>query len=116
VAEARRRCGDPEKKPKEKNPDHGPRPQPNLPIVEKVFDLDDADKICAACGGGFQIVPGGRYSNSFAIECATMKYVDQLPFDRIARIFGREGLHIEAQTISRNSSSTTATSRSASSR
>jgi hypothetical protein len=28
-----------------------------------------------------------------------MKYVDQLPFDRIARIFGREGLHIEAQTI-----------------
>jgi transposase len=30
---------------------HGPRPQPTLPIVEKVHTLDDADKACAACGG-----------------------------------------------------------------
>ena len=37
-----------------------------------------------------RVMPGGRYSNAFAIECAAMKYVDQIPFDRIARIFGRE--------------------------
>lgn len=46
-----------------------------------------------------RVMPGGRYSNEFAIECAAMKYVDQIPFDRIARIFGREKLAIDSQTI-----------------
>ena len=46
-----------------------------------------------------RLVPGGRYSNDFAVETATMKFVDQLPFDRIARIFGREGLVIDSQTL-----------------
>jgi hypothetical protein len=46
-----------------------------------------------------RVVPGGRYSNDFAIECAAMKYVDQIPFDRIARIFGREKLVVDSQTI-----------------
>ena len=30
---------------------HGPRPQPELPIVERVHDLDEADRTCKACGG-----------------------------------------------------------------
>lgn len=46
-----------------------------------------------------RLVPGGRYSNGFAVEVAAMKYVDQLPLERIARIFGREGLVIDSQTL-----------------
>jgi transposase len=29
---------------------HGPKPQPLLPVVEKVWDLDEADKVCPKCG------------------------------------------------------------------
>jgi transposase len=30
---------------------HGPTPQPELPIIEETFDLDEADKSCPKCGG-----------------------------------------------------------------
>lgn len=30
---------------------HGPRAQPQLPIVEAIHRLDDPDQICASCGG-----------------------------------------------------------------
>ena len=46
-----------------------------------------------------RLVPGGRYSNEFAIEVATMKYVDQLPLERIVKVLGREGLVIDSQTL-----------------
>jgi transposase len=46
-----------------------------------------------------RLVPGGRYSNEFAVEVATMKYVDQLPLERIVKIFKREGLVIDSQTL-----------------
>ena len=46
-----------------------------------------------------RLVPGGRYSNGFAVETATMKFTDQLPYERIARIFGREGLVVDSQTL-----------------
>lgn len=46
-----------------------------------------------------RLVPGGRYSNEFALEVATLKYVDQMPLERIARTFGREGLVIDSQTL-----------------
>ena len=46
-----------------------------------------------------RLVPGGRYSNEFAVEVATMKYVDQLPLERIVKIMGREGLVIDSQTL-----------------
>lgn len=37
---------------KERTPQrgHGPRAQPDLPIVEQVHELDEADRICTACG------------------------------------------------------------------
>ena len=60
---------------------------------------------CGTCSGiemapmPPRLVPGGHYSNNFAIETATMKYVDQIPFDRIARIFGREGVIVDSQTL-----------------
>jgi transposase len=30
---------------------HGPREQPNLPLLETVHTLDDADRVCTSCGG-----------------------------------------------------------------
>ncbi len=30
----------------------GPTPQPRLPVIEQVFELDDADRTCPSCGGG----------------------------------------------------------------
>ena len=30
---------------------HGPKAQPELPIVERVHELDEADRTCDACGG-----------------------------------------------------------------
>ena len=30
---------------------HGPRPQPELPVQQVVLPLDEAEKVCALCGG-----------------------------------------------------------------
>ena len=133
------------KKDKKKRQHFGTREgQKSLPVTNtEVHDLDDADKMCASCGGDLvpweghddeteevvvverrfeitrhirkkyrctcgcmeqpdmpaRLVPGGRYSNSFAVLVAAMKYVDQLPLERIVRIFGREGLVIDSQTL-----------------
>ena len=38
------------KEDKPKPPGHGPRPQPQLPIIDVPHDLDEADKKCTACG------------------------------------------------------------------
>jgi hypothetical protein len=79
-----------------------------IDLIERHFVLKKhiVPKYRCACGGCLEqaelpprLVPGGRYSNDVAIEIATMKYVDQLPFDRIARIFVREGLDIDSQTV-----------------
>jgi len=32
----------------------GPTPQPQLPVVPEVFELDDADRACPSCGGDLQ--------------------------------------------------------------
>lgn len=131
--------------PPEKKPQvgHGPRPQPNLAVVEEVHDLDEADKMCPSCGGQLRLwegqddvteevdvverrfvmkkhvrkkyrctcgcmdtalmptrlVPGGRYSNDFAIEVAAAKYVDHLPLERQVKQMAREGLVVDTQTL-----------------
>jgi transposase len=46
-----------------------------------------------------RLVPGGRYSNDFAVEVAIAKYVDHLPLERQVRIMAREGLVVESQTL-----------------
>lgn len=46
-----------------------------------------------------RLVPGGRYSNDFAIEVAVAKYLDHLPLERQVRIMAREGLAVESQTL-----------------
>jgi transposase len=123
---------------------HGPRPQPQLPLVEVVHPLDEADKTCPSCGGALQewkgqfeeseevdviercfvlkkhkrqkyrcacnacvetapapvkLQEGARYSIDFAVEVAIGKYADHLPLERQARIFQREGLEVDSQTL-----------------
>jgi transposase len=76
-------------------------------VVERHFVITKhiVPKYRCACGCMEQadlparLVPGGRYSNDVAIEIVAMKWIDQIPFDRIARIFVREGLDIESQTV-----------------
>jgi transposase len=42
---------------------HGPREQPQLPVVEQLHTLDDADKTCPSCGG--QLKPwAGQFEES----------------------------------------------------
>jgi len=39
-------------------PGHGPTAQPDLPIVEHVHDLDEADKVCPICGLELNAIAG----------------------------------------------------------
>jgi transposase len=76
-------------------------------VVERRFEITKhvRKKYRCSCGCIEQadlpprLVPGGRYSNGMAVLVAAMKYVDQLPLERIVRIFGREGLVIDSQTL-----------------
>lgn len=76
-------------------------------VVERRFEITKhvRKKYLCKCGCIEQplmpprLLAGGRYSNGFAVLVAAMKYVDQLPLERIVRIFGREGLVIDSQTL-----------------
>ena len=46
---------------------HGPREQPQLPIVEEVHELADADKTCPACGGDLSPMTG-QYEEADEID------------------------------------------------
>jgi len=130
---------------KDKSPakGHGPRQQA-LPIVERVHELDDADRTCPSCGGDLaewkgqfeesseigmierrfvevkhkrkkyrcscggcvetaptppKLMAGGRYSIDVAANIAVSKYHDHLPLERVVRIYGRQGLVIDSQTL-----------------
>lgn len=122
---------------------HGPRAQPNLEVVPELHELDEADRVCPACGLQLalwegqddeteevdvierrfvmkkhvrkkyrcrcgcvempdmppRLIPGGRYSNDFAIEVAASKYIQHLPFERQVRTMKGEGLIVENQTL-----------------
>ena len=43
--------GDSQAETKKTHPGHGPRAQPELPIEEVKHDVDEADRVCASCGG-----------------------------------------------------------------
>jgi transposase len=123
---------------------HGPRVQPELPIEEVFHKLDEADQVCALCGGDLsewegqtedaeevtvverqfviqkhrrkkyrcqggcspttapappKLIPGGRYSVAFAVHIAIAKYLHHLPLERQVRMYQREGLRVESQTL-----------------
>jgi transposase len=43
--------------PKVEHPGHGPRPQPGLEARETVWDVDEPDRTCTACGGALEPFP-----------------------------------------------------------
>jgi len=51
---------------------HGPKPQPLLPVVEKCWDLDEADKTCPKCGEPLREI--GSYEESEEIDVVHKEY------------------------------------------
>jgi transposase len=37
---------------------HGPREQPELPVIERAHELDAPDQICTSCGGALAEMDG----------------------------------------------------------
>lgn len=53
---------------------HGPREQQQLTVVEAVHDLDDADKVCASCGGALTIMEG-QFEESDEVDVLERRFV-----------------------------------------
>jgi transposase len=51
----------------------GPTPQPRLPIEERVFVLDDADRACPNCGGELSPM-AGQFETSELIDVVQVEY------------------------------------------
>jgi len=51
----------------------GPTPQPLLPVVEREFVLDDADRMCPSCGGGLRPMTG-QFEESELIDVIEVRY------------------------------------------
>jgi transposase len=61
---------------KEKKPrrGHGPRAQPDLPIIDVVHDLDEADKMCPSCGGELEEM-AGQFEDGPEIDVIPTRFV-----------------------------------------
>ncbi|NPC53548.1 IS66 family transposase [Corallococcus sp. AB032C] len=79
-----------------------------ITVVERSFLLRRVKRQKYRCGHGCapvtapappRLIPGGRYSVDFAVHVALMKYGFHLPLARQERLYGREGLVVEAQTL-----------------
>jgi transposase len=63
---------------REKKPDRkprastGPTEQPNLPIVEQKFELDEPDRACPSCGG--ELRASGQFDESEMIDVVKVEY------------------------------------------
>lgn len=71
---------------------HGPHKQPNLPIVEKVHELDEADKVCPKCGGQLKELVG-QYEESEEIDVIEKEY--RLVKHKRKKYVCRCGEHVE---------------------
>ena len=60
-------------KTKKKRTNFGPTEQPMLPVVEEVFELDEADKACTSCGGAL-IPMKGQFEESEMIDVVEVTY------------------------------------------
>lgn len=58
-----------------------------------------AEAIVTAPSAARRIVKGGRYDVSFGVGVVVDKYVDHLPLERQVRIYRRQGLVIDSQTL-----------------
>ena len=61
------------RKKKAKGHSGGPRKQPELPQVERVFELDEADQICPSCGGELSAMDG-QFEESEMIDVVEVRY------------------------------------------
>jgi transposase len=75
-SERRPRPKDPDAPPKEKKPRErfGPTPQPNLPRVEVLHELDEADRACPDCGGDLEAWKG-QTEDAEEIDVIEVEYV-----------------------------------------
>jgi len=64
-----------DKKPVEKKPRSSPGPtaQPNLPVIEQVFTLDNADRACTSCGGTLEPMRD-QFEESEMIDVVEVRY------------------------------------------
>jgi transposase len=62
-----------EKKPRAPRTSTGPTEQPNLPIVEQTFILDDADRACPSCGGHLSAMKD-QFDESEMIDVVEVEY------------------------------------------
>ena len=46
-----------------------------------------------------RVLPGGRYSNAFALQVLVEKYLDHMPLDRQTRSMARQGLVVKSQVL-----------------
>lgn len=53
---------------------HGPSEQKNLPILEKVHELDPPDRVCKACGGALTEM-GGQFEESEEVTVVERRFV-----------------------------------------
>lgn len=65
-------AGAPKKKPKDREKS-GPTEQPRLPFEERVFELDEADRVCTSCGG--ELAPmADQFEESEMIDVVEVSY------------------------------------------
>lgn len=58
---------------RKKREQFGPTEQPNLPHLEAVFELDDADRSCPSCGGALQPMEG-QFEESEMLDFVEISY------------------------------------------
>jgi transposase len=75
-SERRPRPKDPDVAPKEKKPRErfGPTPQPNLPRVEVIHELDEPDRACPDCGRHLEVWEG-QTEDAEEIDVVEVEYV-----------------------------------------
>ncbi len=63
---------------------HGPREQPDLPVTEKLFGLDEADQTCPKCGKALCEFKG-QFEESEEITVVERRFVLARPWPRPPR-------------------------------
>ncbi|MEM6706872.1 MAG: IS66 family transposase [Myxococcota bacterium] len=61
------------KRAKKKRESFGPTPQPDLPVTEETFVLDEADQVCTACGGELKPFEG-QFEESEMVDVVQLEY------------------------------------------
>jgi transposase len=72
-ADQKRRADERERKQRAERSSTGPTPQPLLPVIEQIFELDDADRACPSCGGELRAMVG-QFEESELIDVIEVRY------------------------------------------